>query len=465
MKDFFDEIKKMPLFGIIIVTSVLLTIAAAVGTVRSVYSVQGMDLVKQPLLSVVFNGIHDGVKPWQAFAGQVQPQDDGVDAILDGSAGASGQEAAGGGVSGAAGAAVTTDPAGIPSESISGMAASASGTAVSGAAGDGAQASASGMSGGSGSAADSASQAEIAEKTAKSPSYVHADTMPDGVCNPVVPAVDYGNADRRFMDADGTAYNTDTTGTFAQNGDYYKLQTVTDDYFADALFIGDSRTDGLHDYGNMKGKTSFMAKDSLSVFSMWDKTLPYWLADGTSGQDSIGNILGKQKFAKVYLCVGVNELGMPTTTNYYQKYRESVEAIRKLQPDAIIFIEGMMHVSKKETQSSGVYNNTNIVQRNQAVATLANGHDIFYIDMNSAVCDTDGNIPDDQSNDGIHLKASGYEQWHQFLLQNGIIRDTATDRGVPADTAGGTAAGTTAGNAADGSSASGTTAGNAAGGN
>lgn len=444
MKDFWNEIKKMPLFGIIIVTSVLLTIAATVGTVRSVYSVQGMDLVKQPLLSVVFNGIHDGIKPWQAFAGQVQTQDDGVDAILDGSTDAAASAADGE----SAASAETTDPAGIPSESISGAAASASGTADTGtqglvfhsaqemaAAASSAKAAAAGSGG---SAADSASQAEIAEKTAESPSYVHADTMPDGVCNPVVPAVDYGNADRRFMDADGTAYNTDTTGIFAQNGDYYRLQTVTDDYFADALFIGDSRTDGLHDYGNMKGKTSFMAKDSLSVFSMWDKTLPYWLADGTSGQDSIGNILEKQKFAKVYLCVGVNELGMPTTTNYYQKYRESVEAIRKLQPDAIIFIEGMMHVSKNETQSSGVYNNTNIVQRNQAVATMANGHDIFYIDMNSAVCDTDGNIPDEQSNDGIHLKASGYEQWHQFLLQNGIIRNTATDRGLPADAAGGT---------------------------
>ena len=57
-----------------------------------------------------------------------------------------------------------------------------------------------------------------------------------------------------------------------------------------------------------------------------------------------------------------------------------------------------------------------------AVSTLANGHDIFYIDMNPAFCDEEGNVFSNLTGDGIHLKASAYATWHEFLLTHGIVR-------------------------------------------
>ena len=97
--------------------------------------------------------------------------------------------------------------------------------------------------------------------------------------------------------------------------------------------------------------------------------------------------------------------------------------IRQLQPDALIYIQGIMHVSESKSRSDKVFNNRVVVQRNQAIATLANGHDIFYLDMNPDVCDENGNLLPELTSDGIHLKASGYEKWHEFLLHHAIYRD------------------------------------------
>ena len=244
--------------------------------------------------------------------------------------------------------------------------------------------------------------------------------IPDGVNNPVVQAEDYGNMDKRFLAPEGT---TQTEGIFAPDGTYYKLQQVDDSYFADALFIGDSRTDGLYTYGNMSGKTTFFAKDALSVFKIFDLEVPFHTPDAQTTSEKLLDVLGAKQYRKIYICIGVNELGMPTTVEYYNKYKELLEVVRKLQPDSIIYIEGMMHVTEKYAKSSSVFNNTNIVERNTAVSTLANGRDIFYIDMNSAVCDENGNVRPELSNDGVHLTASSYELWHQFLLQNAIVRN------------------------------------------
>ena len=62
---------------------------------------------------------------------------------------------------------------------------------------------------------------------------------------------------------------------------------------------------------------------------------------------------------------------------------------------------------------------------NQAIATLANGRNIFYIDMNTDLCDEDGNLKKELTGDGIHLKASACELWHKFLCKNAIVLPAA----------------------------------------
>ena len=46
---------------------------------------------------------------------------------------------------------------------------------------------------------------------------------------------------------------------------------------------------------------------------------------------------------------------------------------------------------------------------------------LFYIDMNDDLCDENGNLKDDLTGDGIHLKASACSLWHAFLLKHAAV--------------------------------------------
>lgn len=248
-------------------------------------------------------------------------------------------------------------------------------------------------------------------------------TIPDGVNNPVAPATDYGNTNTAYQAPAGTVFETATSGMFAPDGTFYYLQSVPDDsYFSDALFIGDSRTDGFRDYSSLKDVASFWAKESLSVYNVLDKSLPLYTHGTWEDSQTLQQVLETHPYGKIYVSMGINEIGMPTTVKYVEKYKALLEMIREAEPDAILYIQGNMHVSKAFSSSDPVTNNVNLVERNAAIATLANGRDIFYLDMNPAVCDENGDLREELTGDGVHLKASAYEKWADFLRQNAIVK-------------------------------------------
>ena len=381
------NIKKIPLLIIIAVTAVVFTIVGLLG-MNLGYAAYAADFPGMPALSMVMRGFHDGVTPVEALAAKAKP---------------------------------VQDNAGSPDSADAAEGATEASTA-----------------------AETAEEAAEAGGTQEQSVSAADLNIPDGVNSPVVDAEDFGNTDKRMLAPAGTVFKRETSGIFAPNGTYYYLQSVDDSYFDDALFIGDSRTDGLHIYGNMAGKAAFLCKESMSVFHIFDEKMPFFAKDNTSvdSEDAqqmlMTDVLKENQYRKIYVSVGVNELGMPTTVEYYKAYKKMLEEIHKLQPDAIIYIEGIMHVTAEYARSSSVFTNTNIVERNNAIASLANGRDIFYIDMNDEVCDENGNLIASLSGDGVHLKASAYARWHQFLLDNAIVRNEKDWSGAGSASEGGT---------------------------
>ena len=80
--------------------------------------------------------------------------------------------------------------------------------------------------------------------------------------------------------------------------------TVDYDYFDDALFIGDSRTVGLMEYGNLEN-AAFFADSGMSVFSLQTKKISV----PETGKVSLEEMLLQKQYGKIYLMLGINELG------------------------------------------------------------------------------------------------------------------------------------------------------------
>ena len=125
--------------------------------------------------------------------------------------------------------------------------------------------------------------------------------------------------------------------------------------------------------------------------------------------------------------VGINELGTGDEERFQKAYREAIEKIETLQPNAIIFVQGLMHVTDKKSKQEKFINNEHINIRNMGLAQLADGKRVFYLDINPLYDDENGCLNPTFTGDGVHLKAQYYGAWREYLMTYGIIKEDNTN--------------------------------------
>lgn len=192
----------------------------------------------------------------------------------------------------------------------------------------------------------------------------------------------------------------------------FEFRKVDIDYFDDALFIGDSRTVGLYDYTDLRDHADFLCETSLTVWKVFESDF--------RGAGTVEEHLFDKEYGKIYLTVGVNELGRGTTEDYLAEYTKVIDRLHELEPEAKIFIQAIMNIDRERSDSDDIFNNTNILGRNRAIATLADNETFFYIDCNPFVCDEDGYLRDDIRGDHLHLLGAYNEIIRQFLMEHGV---------------------------------------------
>lgn len=193
--------------------------------------------------------------------------------------------------------------------------------------------------------------------------------------------------------------------------------TVGMEYLDGALFIGDSRTSVLYEYAGWE-KTHFFVAYGQTIWNVMDEVVN---SDKTVGKISTREALKSQNYDKIYIMLGVNELGRGTADTFYEQYKLVIDEIRMLQPDARIFIQSILHVSE-EKDSRGTYiNNAEINARNEKIKTLEDGRQIFWLDVNEVFDEAGtGKLKQEYSSDGVHIKAKYISVWRDFLLMHGI---------------------------------------------
>lgn len=194
-------------------------------------------------------------------------------------------------------------------------------------------------------------------------------------------------------------------------GGFYSFGKVEKSYFDNVLFIGDSRTVGLSLYGDLDNAT-FAADVGMTIYDVFDRRC--------EGGGTVMDALRARRYGKIYIMLGINECGSGSPDKWVQAYSDVITQIQTLQPGAIVVIQSIMKVGSGKSASSTSINNNNINRRNTALKELANGWNIYYLDINPAVCDSDGNLPSNYSFDQVHLYAKYYYLWVDYLMSHGL---------------------------------------------
>ncbi len=214
---------------------------------------------------------------------------------------------------------------------------------------------------------------------------------------------------------DGTATPPDTDST-PLPPDTEPIPVTPEEYYSDALFIGDSRTVGLWTYGRIEG-ASYFARTSMNVSNCFaDKK-----SETGTGSLNLEEYLKKNRFGKIYILLGINEIGYSYSW-IVSKYEALLERLHELQPDAILIIQSNMHVTKaKSDKNPDTFNNGRIDELNRRLSKLADGETVFYLGFEKIFDDENGNLRADYTGDGVHLKGKCYSIWRDYLTEHGMI--------------------------------------------
>lgn len=179
-------------------------------------------------------------------------------------------------------------------------------------------------------------------------------------------------------------------------------------------FIGDSRTQGLIMYTGLS-----RVQDYSYIGLMVDTAITKEFVKIGNGQKvTLLEDMKNKNIKKVYIMLGVNELGWSYPSVFKIKYEELIDEIRKVKPNCDIYIQSIIPVTKSKDKSDKIYNNANIKKFNALIKEVANEKNVKYLDVQSSLIDSEGYLPENASTDGIHVGQDYCEKWLEFLKNN-----------------------------------------------
>lgn len=187
-----------------------------------------------------------------------------------------------------------------------------------------------------------------------------------------------------------------------------------DSYLENCIFVGDSISTGFSGYGFVSEKNVF-AKTSMRID----------LINNTPLETFYGNVLviDALKSANpqnVYVMLGSNGMGWIDSSKMIADYSEFIDNVKSGLPNANIYVMSIPPVTAerelKPSVEEGKILNSDINDYNSQLLSLANEKNIHYIDVNSAIVDSNGKLPTDVSTDGMHFIKDTYVKVVDYIL-------------------------------------------------
>lgn len=195
-----------------------------------------------------------------------------------------------------------------------------------------------------------------------------------------------------------------------------KSKSVDNSYFNDAIFIGNSRTEGFFLYTGLKGARMYAHKGLMVNTFFTDKL---FAKDGNK-ITMLDAIKADNKFTKVYIMLGMNELGWGYPKLFIEKYTLIIKELKAINPNAAIYIQSILPVTEKKSKDDAIYNMGKINEFNNLLRSMATENNVYYLNALESVSANGGFLPEDAAYDGVHLKAPYCNKWLEYLKSHTV---------------------------------------------
>ena len=199
---------------------------------------------------------------------------------------------------------------------------------------------------------------------------------------------------------------TDTTT--AEVIEAVESDSYDESFFENDLFIGDSISTGLVNYGYLKGSNVF-AEVGLNPESAVTKEI--------DGYTSISKA-EEMKPKRIYIMLGSNGLAYLGNTYMIQQMGLLLDALREASPDSYIYVISIPPVTKVH-DSEGQETMAMVNGYNKLLKDFADENGVVYLDLCGQLQDSTGYFSDKYAEvDGMHFLGSAYKKMLSFIQKS-----------------------------------------------
>lgn len=187
-------------------------------------------------------------------------------------------------------------------------------------------------------------------------------------------------------------------------------------YFDNAVFLGDSLTQGLQIYDTGLPNAHYCAYRGVGPSAVVNGTT-CTRVDGV--QEVPLDALVSYAPESVYILLGTNVLTQDTDyTSFLNYYSLMLDRIRNLLPDADIYVQSITPVRPEvsaDAKHAGMYAER-FIRVNNDLAALAVEKGCYFLDLWEVLADENGDLKAEYAQpDGYHLMPEGYTAWVEYL--------------------------------------------------
>lgn len=199
----------------------------------------------------------------------------------------------------------------------------------------------------------------------------------------------------------------------AYNNTYYRQKVsqyrlIRDTETGEIIFLGDSITD-IAEWADLF-KSSKMKNMGIS-------------GDKTFGVLARLEEVIRRKPAKVFIMIGINDMaaGVPASV-IKANYAAIVKRLRAALPQTGIYIQSLLPTNDTFTEfPRHQHKEAHIQAVNSFLQQLAKEQQCTYVDLHSAMLDSEGRLDRQYTNDGLHLTGEGYMVWKKILQDKKLL--------------------------------------------
>ncbi len=181
-----------------------------------------------------------------------------------------------------------------------------------------------------------------------------------------------------------------------------------EDYMNSILYIGDSRTLGLAQYGYVPSR-QVLAEEGLDHKTA--RTKAFLQIEGSSQALTIAQAVGRLQSRILLVSFGINGISYLSEDEFFEEYRGLIDDLHAMSPESTIIIQSIYPVTAKYAVDHPDSSNDKIARYNKKLTELCMDCGCYYLNTADKL-----RTPGDDSldskyaePDGLHINTAAYE--------------------------------------------------------